>query len=289
MRDDHGSLPFVAVESGEGVGHGKDAALGMKIVVCAKHVPDPNLPMQVDPGTRRLVRNPAQSILDPADEYGLEVALQLVEKQGGEVVVLTMGPAAAEDGLRRAMAMGAERAVHIQDDALAGSDALATAKALAAAIRTERADLVICAVESTDAYTGMVPGAVAELLDLPQVTFARSLTVEDGKVNVQRATETGYQTIEASLPALVTVTASVAEPRYPSFKLMMQAKRKPIDARDASGLGLDGGQIGEHGAKERVLAVEQVREEKQGVKITDDGTGDSVEQIVEFLKKIQVA
>lgn len=261
----------------------------MKIVVCAKHVPDPNLPMQVDPGTRRLVRNPAQSILDPADEYGLEVALQLVEKQGGEVVVLTMGPAAAEDGLRRAMAMGAERAVHIQDDALAGSDALATAKALAAAIRTERADLVICAVESTDAYTGMVPGAVAELLDLPQVTFARSLTVEDGKVNVQRATETGYQTIEASLPALVTVTASVAEPRYPSFKLMMQAKRKPIDARDASGLGLDGGQIGEHGAKERVLAVEQVREEKQGVKITDDGTGDSVEQIVEFLKKIQVA
>lgn len=261
----------------------------MKIVVCAKHVPDPNLPMQVDAATKRLIRHPAQSILDPADEYGLEVALQLVEKQGGEVVVVTMGPAAAEDGLRRAMAMGAERAVHIRDEALGGSDALTTAKALAAAIRSEQPDLVICAVESTDAYTGMVPGAVAELLGLAQVTFARSMTVEGGKVNVQRATETGYQMIEANLPAVVTVTASVAEPRYPSFKLMMQAKRKPIDAKDAAGLGFEGDQVGEAGAKERILAVEQVREEKQGVRITDDGTGDSVDQIVQFLKKIQVA
>jgi len=260
----------------------------MKIVVCAKHVPDPNMPMEVDTGTRRLKRNPAQSILDPSDEYGIEIALQIVEKQGGEVVVLTMGPAAAEDALRRAMAMGAERAIHLQDDALAGSDALGTAKALAAAIRAETPDLVVCAVESTDAYTGMVPGALAELLDLPQVTFARSLAVDGGTVTVQRATETGYQTVEAQLPALVTVTASVAEPRYPSFKLMMQAKKKPVDAKDTAALGVDGGAGGEAGAKEEVLAVELIREEKQGVKITDEG-GDSVEQIVAYLKKIQVA
>ena len=260
----------------------------MKIVVCAKHVPDPNMPMQVDPGTKRLQRDPSQSILDPADEYGVEVALQAVERLGGEVVVVTMGPAAAEDGLRRAMAMGSERAIHLQDDALAGSDALGTAKALAAAIRAEQPDLVICAVESTDAYTGMVPGALAELLDLPQVTFARSVQIEQDTVTAQRATETGYQTIQASLPALLTVTASVGEPRYPSFKLMMQAKKKPIDGKDTAALGLDAGQVGEAGAKEQVLVVEAIREEKQGVKITDDG-GDSVDQIVEFLKKIQVA
>lgn len=258
----------------------------MKIVVCVKHVPDPNLPMQVDPGTKRLVRS-GSSILDPADEYGIEVALQTVEAQGGEVVVLTMGPAAAEEALRRAMAMGAERAIHLVDEQLAGSDALGTAKALAAAIRTENPDLVICAVESTDAYSGVVPGALAELLDLPQVTFARKVTLADGKVTVQRATETGYQTIEAQLPALVTVTASVAEPRYPSFKLLMQAKRKPIDARDVAALGLDAAQVGDAGAKERVLAVELVKEEKQGVRITDDG-GDSVDQIIEFLKRVQV-
>ncbi|MEX2315282.1 MAG: electron transfer flavoprotein subunit beta/FixA family protein [Thermomicrobiales bacterium] len=260
----------------------------MKIVVCVKHIPDPNLPMTVDQGTRRLARNPSASILDPSDEFGLEVALRTVEAQGGEVVAITMGPSQAEDALRRAMAMGAERAIHLVDDALAGSDALGTARALAAAIRAESPDVVICAVESTDAYSGMVPGALAELLGLPQVTFARTFEVADGSVTVQRATETGYQTIQASLPALVTVTASVAEPRYPSFKGLMAAKKKQIDARSASDLGLDPGTIGEAGAKERVLTVELLREEKQGQKITDDG-GDSVDQIVAFLKKIQVA
>jgi electron transfer flavoprotein beta subunit len=261
----------------------------MKIVVCVKHVPDPNLPMQVDTGTKRLVRESSGAILDPADEFGIEAALQIVEAQGGEVVVVTMGPASSEDALRRAMAMGAERAVHIMDDALVGSDALTTAHVLAAAIRTEQPDLVICAVESTDAYTGVVPGALAELLDLPQVTFARSMSVADGKVTVQRATDTGYQTIQAAVPALVTVTASVGEPRYPSFKGLMAAKRKPIDVKDVAALGLAGGEVGEAGAREQVLTMEQVREEKQGVKITDDGSGDSVDQIIEFLKKIQIA
>jgi electron transfer flavoprotein beta subunit len=261
----------------------------MKIVVCVKHVPDPNLPMRVDTGTKRLVRESAGAILDPADEFGVEAGLQLVEAQGGEVVVVTMGPASSEDALRRAMAMGAERAIHILDDALVGSDALTTAHVLAAAIRAEEPDLVICAVESTDAYTGVVPGALAELLDLPQVTFARSLAVDGGTVTVQRATDNGYQTIQASLPALVTVTASVGEPRYPSFKGLMAAKRKPIDVRDITTLGLNADEVGEAGAREQVLAMEEVREEKQGTRITDDGTGDSVDQIVEFLKKIQVA
>lgn len=261
----------------------------MKIVVCVKHVPDPNHPMVVDADTKRLVRNPAQSILDTADEYSLEVALQYTEANGGEVIALTMGPAAAEDALRRAMAMGAGRAIHIVDDAVAGSDALGTARVLAAAIREENPELVLCAVESTDAYTGMVPGALAELLDLPQVTFARTFDLTETQVSVQRATDTGYQTIQASLPALVTVTASVGEPRYPSFKGLMAAKRKPIEAKTAAGLGVDAASVGAVGAQEHVSAVTKVTEEKQGVKVTDDGTGDSVDAIIDFLKKIQVA
>jgi electron transfer flavoprotein beta subunit len=244
--------------------------------------------MRVDPSSKRLVRDPGQSILDPADEYGLEIALKAVEEHGGEVVALTMGPAAAEDALRRAMAMGAERAVHIVDDGLAGSDALTTARTLAAAIKAESPDLVVCAVESTDAYTGMVPGALAELLDLPQLTFARSVTLTSSDVTVERVTEAGLQTLRASLPALLTVTASVAEPRYPSFKGLMAAKRKPIDARDAATLGLAADAIGEQGARERVVSIESVKQEKHGQLIVDDG-GSSVDEIVAFLQKIQIA
>jgi electron transfer flavoprotein beta subunit len=261
----------------------------MKIVVCVKHVPDPNLPMQVDPGTRRLVRDPAQSILDPADEYGIEAGLRMVEQHGGEVVAVTMGPAAAEDALRRAMAMGAERAIHILDSALAPSDALATARVLATVIRDEAPDLVICATESTDAYSGMVPGALAEILGMPQLTFARTVEIQGSAISIQRATDAGYQSVAAELPALLTVTASIAEPRYPSFKGLMAAKRKPIDTRSADDLGLAPADVGEAGANERVLRIDAVREEKQGVKVTDDGSGSAVEDIVEFLKRIQIA
>jgi electron transfer flavoprotein beta subunit len=259
----------------------------MKIVVCVKHVPDPNLPMRVDPATRRLVRDPAQSVLDVADEYGVEVALQLVEQHGGEVVVLTMGPETAGAALRRAIAMGAQEAIHIVDPALAGSDALSTARTLAAAIKDQGADLVICATESTDAYTGMVPGALAELLGLPQLTFARSVTVDAGKVSIQRATETGYEVVEAQLPALLSVTASVAEPRYPSFRGLTQAKRKDVPTRDLTSLGIDAGTVGEAGARERVTNIRQVVVEKQGVKIVDDGSGDSVDQILDYLRKLE--
>jgi electron transfer flavoprotein beta subunit len=260
----------------------------MKICVCVKQVPDPGLPMRVDPATKRLVRDPAQSILDPADEYGLETGLRLVEEHGGEVVAISMGPAGAEDALRRAMAMGAGRAILITDPELAGSDALGTARVLAAVIGSEQPDLVICGTESTDAYSGMVPGALANLLGLPQLTFARSVTVDGTKITVQRDTDTGYQVVESSLPALMTVTASIAEPRYPSFTGMMQAKRKPLETRDVAALGLDASSVGEAGAKEQVLAIEEVKSEKAVRIVQDDGTGSSVDEIVAFLKEIQV-
>lgn len=243
--------------------------------------------MVVDPGTKRLVRNPAESVLDTADEYGVELALQLVEQHGGEVTVVTMGPAAADDALRRALAMGANHAIHLLDDALAGSDALGTARALAAAIAPLGADLVICATESTDAYSGMVPGALAELLELPQLTFAREASVEGATLTVKRAVDTGIQTIQATLPALLSVTASIAEPRYPTFRGLMQAKRVAVQTKSLADLGLDPSQVGAAGAQERVTEITTQTVEKQGVKIHDEG-GDSVEQIIAYLKRIEV-
>lgn len=244
--------------------------------------------MIVSPETKRLVRDQGQSILDPSDEYSIETALQLIEEHGGEVVAVTMGPDAADDALRRAMAMGADRAIHISDDSMAGSDVVSTVRILAAVLAKEEPDLVICATESTDAYTGMVPGALAELLGLPMVTFARSVTVEGGTISAQQDTELGYRVIQAELPALLTVTASIAEPRYPSFKGMMQAKKKQVDRYDSASLGLDGRSVGESGARERVLTIEGVKQDKQVRQIVDDGSGDSVGEIVAYLKSLQL-
>jgi len=260
----------------------------MKICVCVKHIPDPTMPMVVDPQSKRLVRDRGQSILDPSDEYSIETALRLVEEHGGESVAITMGPDGAEDALRRAMAMGIDRSILVNDDALSGSDVLSTARTLAAVLTAEQPDLVICATESTDAYTGMVPGALAELLGMPLVSFARSVTVEGASISAQQDTERGYRTVKSPLPALLTVTASIAEPRYPSFKGMMQAKKKPLQRLGAAALGLDPQGIGEAGARERVLKIDQVHQEKQGRTIVDDGSGSSVDEIVAFLKSIQV-
>lgn len=259
----------------------------MKIVVCAKFIPDPNLPIQVDPERKRLVRDPSQSILDPGDEFGIEAALQLVETHGGEVVSVTMGPEASDAGIRRAMAMGVERSILVTDPALEGSDALTTARALANVIRSESPDVVICATESTDAYTGMVPGQIAAMLDMPQLTFVRSIEVDGSTVTAQRDYENGYQTVRAELPVLATVTASIAEPRYPSFKGLMQAKKKPIDTRGVADVGLDVSTAGEAGARERVLEISTVEIDKQTRLIEDDGSGESVDEIVSYLKQIQ--
>jgi len=246
------------------------------------------MPMVVDPASKRLVRDRGQSILDPSDEFSVETALKLVEEHGGESVAITMGPSGAEDALRRAMAMGVDRSILINDDALAGSDVISTARTLAAVLSSEQPDLVICATESTDAYTGMVPGALAEMLGLPLVSFARSVTIDGSTISAQQDTENGYRTIQAPLPALLTVTASIAEPRYPSFKGMMQAKKKPLQRVDAGSLGLDSALLGETGARERVLNIDQVHQEKQVRTVSDDGSGSSVEEIVAFLKSIQV-
>ncbi len=259
----------------------------MNIVVCVKQVPEPTGTNRLDPKSLRILREGVDSVLDPADEFGIEAALQLSEANpGSTVTVVSMGPARAADAIRRGLAMGADRGIHISDEALGGSDALTTAKVLAAAIKQANPDLVICAVESTDAYTGMVPGGIAQNMGLPQLTFAKKLTVSGGKATIQRQTENGYQTVEATLPALVTVTGSINTPRYPALKGIMQAKKKPVDQLTASSLGFSPDQVGEKGAKEKVLGWTPAELRKAGTIIKDDGT--AAEQIANYLASIKV-
>src|SRR5919106_3909864 len=185
----------------------------MNVIVCVKQIPDPSAPGELDPGDNTLKRD-GKLILDESDMYGVEMALQLVDAAGdGEVGLVSMAPNEEVSGLRTALAMGASKAVLVSDPELAGSDALTTAKVLAAAAkRLGDADLIIAGTESTDGYTGTVPEQVAELLGWPSVTFAKSVAVEDGELKVNRQTEEGYDEVISALPAVVSVTAGVVEP-----------------------------------------------------------------------------
>src|SRR5207253_892321 len=204
---------------------------------------------------------------DPGDEYGIEESLQLKELHGGEVVLVTMGPERAREAIRKGLSMGADRGIMITDDDLSGSDALLTAKALAAAILPESPDLVICATESYDGSTGMVPPMLAELLDVPQLTFAKVVEVNGGTVAVHRQTEDGYQVVEASLPALVTVTAGIAEPRYASLKGIMAARSKEVRQLTLADLGVDRGQ-----PAETVVGLADAETRSAGEIVEDDGS-----------------
>ena len=209
----------------------------MRAVVLVKYVPAPQGTPTMGPD-HLLVRDVPDGTLDPGDEYAVEQALRLVEAQGGEVTLVSMGPAAAQAALRKGLSMGASKGVLISDPALRGADVLATAKVLAAAVRAEGFDLVLGGVESTDGYTGTLPIAVAELLGVPGLTFARAISVDGGVARVERQTEGGYDVVEAPLPALITVTGSADEPRYPTLKGIMASKQKPVEERSLADLGL---------------------------------------------------
>src|SRR5271165_803063 len=229
--------------------------MAMNVVVCVKQIPDPAAPSSLDPTTHTLDRS-GKLILDDSDAYGVEMALQLAGNvEGSEVTLVSMAPNNETSGLRTALAMGAAKAILVSDPALAGSDALATAKVLAAAIRRAEPDLVLAATESTDGYTGTVPVQVAELLGLPSVTFAKKVSVEGASVRVERQTEAGYDEVESPLPVVVTVTAGVVEPRYPSFKGIMAAKSKPVETLTVADLGIDPSQVGAAGARQEITAV----------------------------------
>jgi len=269
---------------------GLDLAVGtlsaVDVVVCVKQIPDPADPGELDVETRTLRRD-AKLILDESDSYGVEMALQLVDSAGeGEVRLVSMVPNSEMSGLRTALAMGASSAVLVSDEALAGSDALSTAKVLAAAIRRGEPDLILAATESSDGYTGTVPVQVAELLGLPSVTFGREIAVADGVATVKRQTEAGYDVVTCPLPAVVSVTAGVVEPRYPSFKGIMAAKNKPVDELGLTDLGIDPTTVGWSGARQEIVDVVDSAAREAGEIVVDEG--DAHERILAFMDELKV-
>ena len=257
----------------------------MNVVVCVKQIPDPAEPGKLE-ADNTLDRS-GKLILDESDSYGVEMALQLVDAAGGgEVTLVSMAPNNETSGLRTALAMGAAKAILVSDDALSGAGALDTAKVLAAAIKRAEADLVLAATESSDGYTGTVPEQVAALLGLTSVTFAKHVEIDGEAVKVQRQTELGYDEVEATLPALVSVTAGVVEPRYPSFKGIMAAKSKPVDQLTLADLGIDAATVGSAGAGQETVAVDDAPAREAGEIVEDDGEGFA--KIVAYLENLKV-
>lgn len=260
----------------------------MKIFICIKQVPDPNTTIsKLDPITKRLVRNGVSLVLDPGDESTISAAIKLRDTLGNsELVALSMGPTSTQEAMRRALAMGADRAILVTDPALAGSDAISTARVLAAVLKREGAELIFCSTESTDGYTGMVPGAIAELLGIPQLTFAREITVEGRKAVIKRVIPKGYQTVESTLPAVVTIASGSFDAIYPTMKGIMGAKKKPFSQLSLADLGLDPALVGEIGARERVLTIGIAEARAAGQIIKDDGN--AAQQIADFLQRYQL-
>ncbi len=236
----------------------------MKVVVCVKQIPDPATPYKIEEGTNWLVR-PDDQVLDDTDRYGVEMGLQLAQASEGTVTLVSMGPNGNAQGIRQALAMGADKAVMIEDDALRGSEALTTARVLAAAITREGYDLVIAGTESTDGYSGVIPQMIAEYLDAPALTYATSVETGDGSVTIHRQTADGYDVVKADLPAVVSVTAGVVEPRYPTFKGIMDAKKKPVDNLTLGDLGV------EPATSQKVVSITDAAERTAGQVIEDDG------------------
>jgi electron transfer flavoprotein beta subunit len=260
----------------------------MKIFVCIKQVPDPNTTIsKLDPNTKRLVRSGISLVLDPGDESTISAAIKLRDTIGNsELTAVSMGPASAQEALRRCLAMGADRAILVSDPALAGSDAIATARVLAAVLKKEGAELVFCSTESTDGYTGMVPGGIAEFLGIPQLTFAREVRVEGSKAIVRRVIPTGYKTVECPLPVVVTIASGSFEAIYPTMKGIMGAKKKPFSQLSLADLDIDASQVGEAGARERVVTIGKVEERPAGQVIKDDGN--AAQAIADFLQRYQL-
>src|SRR3954468_22356075 len=251
----------------------------MKIAVCVKQVPEGN--RRIDPETKRLDRS-GEGALNPFDANAVEEALRLKDAGGdGEVVLVSMGPPKAQDALRKALAMGADRALLVSDDDAAGADLVATSAVLAKALEREGADLVLFGQQASDADGAVLWAAVAERLQRPVVSQAAELTVDSGSLRVKRQTEFGYDVIESPLPAVVAVSDAINEPRYPSLKGIMGAKKKPFDTLSLADVGVDAGDAGESGSKTEVTALGDPPSRGDARKIEDDGN--AAQAIVDFL------
>jgi electron transfer flavoprotein beta subunit len=251
----------------------------VNVTVLAKFVPNPTGTPQLG-ADNLLVRDAGDGALDPGDEYGLELALQLVEAGGGEVTVVSMGPEDALTAVQRALAMGAHQGVLISDPALRGADTLVTARVLAAALARQQADLVIAGVESTDGYTGTMPATIAELLGIASVTAVRKLEPDGDGFRVERQTESGYDVLQTPKPALITVTAGATDPRYPSLKGIMAAKSKPVERLSAADLG-----VTDVAPTQTVASVTDAPAKAGGEVVTGD---DAVARIVGLLEEAKV-
>jgi electron transfer flavoprotein beta subunit len=252
----------------------------VKIAVCVKHVPGGTTHARINPETKRLDRS-GEGAINSFDTHAVEEALRIRDAQQGEVLVVSMGPQSAQDSVRKALAMGADSALLITDDAAAGSDLVATATALAAALEPESADLVLFGQQSSDSDGAVLWAAVADKLRRPVISQVAELTVGDGKVTGKRQTEFGYDTIEAPLPAVVAVSDAINEPRYPSLKGIMGARSKPQRSVSLSELDVDAGNVGEAGSKTVVQALNDPPPRGDTVKIEDDGS--AAEKIVDYL------
>jgi electron transfer flavoprotein beta subunit len=253
------------------------------IVVLVKQVPDTYSERKLSGSDHTLDRESADAVLDEINERAVEEALKIKEAGEGEVTVLTVGPARATDAIRKALSMGADKAIHVSDEALHGSDLLATAKVIAAAIgKIEGVDLVIAGNEASDGRGGAVPAIVAELLGFPQLTHARLVTVEGTTVKVDRETaDEGLTHLEASLPALISVTEKINEPRYPSFKGIMAAKKKPVETLTVADLGIDAGEVGLGNAWSTVVEAAPKPPRTAGQRVEDEGDGGT--KVAEYL------
>ena len=251
----------------------------MKIAVCVKQVPESA--RRIDPATGRLDRS-GEGALNPFDAHAVEEALRLRDAAGGgEVVTVTVGPAKSADALRKTLAMGADRAVLVSDDALAGSDLVATTNALGAALRRESPDVVLFGQQAGDSDGAVLWAAIAERLRLPLISQVGQLTTSNGSVRGKRQTEFGYDVIEAPLPVVLAVSDAINEPRYPSLKGIMGAKRKPQETVGADDLGLTPDAVGEAGSRTTVLALGEPPPRGESRRIEDDGK--AAEQIVDYL------
>jgi electron transfer flavoprotein beta subunit len=245
----------------------------MNIVVCVKQVPDTWAEKRLNSEDKTVDREGVDGVMNELDEYAVEEALRIKEASGGEVTVLTMGPDKSVETIRKALSMGADKAVHVVDPALHGSDALATSYAMAKALGTIEHDLVILGVESTDARMSVLPAMLAERLGASQATFARKVEVADGTVKIERQTDTGYDVVEASTPAVVSVVEKINEPRYPSFKGIMAAKKKPHTTLSLADAGIEADKVGFSGSGTEVAEFAPRPPKQAGQIVKDEGDG----------------
>jgi len=253
----------------------------MNIVVCMKQVPDTWSERTLKAADSTLDRDLADAIINELDEYAIEEGLRLAEAHGGEVTILSMGPAKTSESIRKALSMGADKAVHLTDDGLAGSDALQTSAAIAQVLGRIGFDLVILGCESTDARMGVLAAMLAERLDVPQLSFASKVETDGTTISIHRQADYGYDKVEATLPAVVSVVEKINEPRYPSFKGIMAAKKKPVETLSLADAGIDPGLVGLAASATEVLSFATRPPRQAGTIVTDEGEGGT--QAAEYL------